>query len=239
MIRLILILLLSAAAIPSFAIPISRAVPFEIGRLNRTYEDLVDHLDPWEQGGVTVNLSSPHHSLTLFEHRIWIRASPKGHLIVHVDFAFEASGDVIADLEMGQISQRFEDHLVAPRQERTLRGEIYLEGVQGGYRITTLRLPRYLAVRVESRLFDSLIETCRQLAAFPMIPLNCASFAKSLSTIEIELPAPGSTYLLQDTELAPDEKAFLENFLASRPSASHSSTSPGNRSPIQSPFFRP
>ncbi len=217
--RSTLILLLATWAMPLLAAPTPKAVPFELTGLNRTYEDIVQGLDPWEQGGVTVRLKSPHHRLTLFGHRIWMRPSSRGHLLVNVDLDFEASGDVIADLEMGRISQRFDDHLVAPRQERSLHGEIEIARVEAGYRITTLRLPRYFSVRVESRLTDSLIESCHQMAILPFMPLDCKSFARILSELEVELPAAGTSYLLPDSELSKKERGFLDSFLASRPSS--------------------
>ena len=160
--RSTLFLLLATWAMPLFAAPAPKAVPFELSGLNRTYEDIVQGLDPWVQGGVTVRLRSPHLRLTLFGHRIWMRPSSRGHLLVNVDLDFEASGDVIADLEMGRISHRLDDHLVAPRQERSLHGEIEIERVEAGYRVTTVRLPRYVSIRIESQLTDSLIESCRQ-----------------------------------------------------------------------------
>ena len=166
---------------------------------------------------MTVELSSSRHRLTLLSNRVALRRQPRGTFLAAVELSFTGEGDVIADLTVGQVGHRFEDHLVVPRQERTLWGEIRIERLAAGYRITTLRLPERLSIRIESGLATRLIEACQGLAAFPLLPISCDALARSLGELTVRLPAAGGVYLLPAGELTDRERASLEAFLAGSP----------------------
>lgn len=197
-----------ATAWPVRAATVERTFTFSL--LNKTYTDLAQEIEPITQGPLTVRPSSPKNALILKDNRLILQALEHGDQKAHLELDVMGKGWLVADVEAGSLETRFQDELILPPQTLRVDGKVKLERVAGGYRATTLEGPRTLEVVIQSKLVSSLIQWCDRLAAMPFSGLDCAVVERSLTHVNLPLPAAGATYFLADAELTADEHQALD-----------------------------
>ena len=112
-----------------------QAAEFEFARLNRTYSQFVDQLQPVVLGPVEVLLRSPQHQLQLSRHHAWLEPAAEGTHKIRVDIELMGSGTINAVLRAAGLEGKLDDELVLPRQTLRLDGRIRLARSAAGYQI--------------------------------------------------------------------------------------------------------
>ena len=187
------------------------ALELRFERLNQVYEGSTTTIAPVLQGLFSFRLTSPRWELELRDHQLRLEPQPDG------THRFAGSGEFLgeavleAGLEMGGLpGGTLEDLVTVPLQSRSLEGRVEIEPSDEGYWITTLELPPYLEIEVVSRLGSQLVSWCEQ-ATF--LPLSCEGLEGAFSSVQIPLPKPGSRYLLEASELRPEEREIIDGYL--------------------------
>jgi hypothetical protein len=188
------------------------AESFEFPLLNRTYEAFVEELQPVQIGPAHVSLSSPQHSLSLLDHRATLVREADGSHRATVEIEITASGRLEADLRIGGVESSVDDDLTVPRQRLALVGRVAIARSPDGYVITALELPASVEVRIESVLAGRLFSICHQMALV-LVNLSCATLEDALSRVVVPLPESGTTFVLGDAELRPEDRARLDAYL--------------------------
>ncbi|MEM6454853.1 MAG: hypothetical protein AAF772_07130 [Acidobacteriota bacterium] len=208
------------------------------------------------RGAVTVRLRSPSHRVTVHAHEISLRplgAPGDGRLFASLSATFEGAGDLIAEVVTGPSSapaQRWDDRVVAPKQDVRVAGTIELIGYRDGFVVHLIELPATLSIEVESALLEQLLGTCRALEAVPMVPIDCGALAPRLRRPPLPLPPAGTRLWLSNAQLTDAERTALTALArpveadvppaAPAPStASPSSSSPSSSRPSAVPAQEP
>lgn len=208
-----LLAVLGASSAPVDAAADAAATVFQFDRLNRSYQMDDSEVAPVRQGPVTIHLSSPRNTLVVKGHSVSLRPLGDGLYQASVGLDFMGSGDLTADLVTDAgTSSRLEDLVVMPRQTVRVDGQVSFLRVAGGWDVTAHSLPPEVKVDIQSRLAGSLVTVCSQMAVF--LGLDCDGLDRSLSRVEVPLPAAGSVFHLPEEELTADEVARLEAYLA-------------------------
>lgn len=205
----------ATAALVLAAEPVaSGAEVFHFPELDRRYQQLATQMAPWQEGGLTVALSSPENELELLGHRLVLTPRADGSHDVELTLDFAGSGTLIAALDLAGAPSRFEDRLTVPRQSRTIPARVRLAAVPEGYSITTLMLPVAFPVVIESRLGSQLVAACLPLAALGLAPVSCDDLHRAFSLVRLPLPEPGETYLFTAERFSPQSRQRLDRYLA-------------------------
>lgn len=207
--RLVALLSVAVAAAAPAA-----AETFVFERLNRTFRNDGAVMAPVTQGPMTIELTSPTNALVLESHRLVLEPAGEGTHRARLELTLAGSGSLIADLLVSGLTNRIEDDVTLPRQEKVLEGIIRLDKVPGGYAVTPVELPERFEVAIESRLAGRLVSTCDGLAALPFLPLSCDGLERALSIANVPLPPAGEAYLLPNTELTDADREALDRYLA-------------------------
>ena len=186
---------------------------FQFSRFNRSYENLVGDLAPFEQGPIRLQLSSPRHVLVLKSHRLLLTPAADGTHQAELEFEFLGSGWLVGDLFLGETAQRLEDELVVPPQKQRLESRVRIARGQSGYLFTPLTLPSALQVEVRSRLGNQFLRLCDGASLLTLGALDCGGLERAFSRVRVPLPPPGDTYLLPDGELTEADRAALDSYL--------------------------
>lgn len=191
----------------------SGASVFQFDRLNRSYQMDDSEVAPVRQGPVTIHLSSPRNTLVVKGHSVSLLPLGDGLHQASVGLDFMGSGDLTADLVTAAgTSSRLEDLVVMPRQTVRVDARVSFARVAGGWDVTAHSLPPKVKVDIQSRLAGSLVTVCGQMAVF--LGLDCDGLDRSLSRVDVPLPAAGSVFHLPEEELTAEEVARLEAYLA-------------------------
>jgi hypothetical protein len=207
---------LSGVAGAAAQAPAPQAAPapgvFELESLNHRYERLAPDLIPFTSGPFTVALSSPEHQLDLRFNRIVLRPQEKGVYGLALQLEFAGQGRLIADLTVAGSQSRFEDLLTVPAQRRTVLGTVRIARSKSGYLVTPTTLPETFGIEIESRIGQQLVGACKSLA---MLGLggSCDDLERAFSLVQVPLPAPGETYLVESSRLSVAERQKLDAFL--------------------------
>ena len=213
---LVAILPVPPAALLAAAPPAAAAAnTFTFQRLDRTYQDVVPELLPYESDSLTIRLSSPRNAITLRRHSVHLEPGLGGSQSAELTVQFQGSGHLVADVDLAGFTSRLEDDITVPLQSQTLEGRARVTRTQGGYVVTPEQLPRRLTVRIESRLGAQLVSLCDRLTLLPGTGLTCDGLERAFSTAVVPLPPAGETFLLADEDLTPQERAALDRYLAS------------------------
>lgn len=185
---------------------------FQFDSLNGTYAMDGSEIEPVRQGPITIHLSSPANTLVIRSHSLELDPLGDGTYRSSVAVDFLGKGDLVARFETDAgTSSRLEDELVVPRQTLRLDGRIKFRRVPAGWEVTALELPPTAEVAINSRLANSLVTLCGQLAAF--LGFDCDGLDASLSLVRVDLPEPGSVFLLEEADLTPEEAQLLDAYL--------------------------
>jgi hypothetical protein len=186
---------------------------FRFERANRTYRDLAPELATFEQGDLAVRFSSPRNALTLRDHLLRLEPGAGGSHAAELTLEIEGEGWLVADVTMGAVVRRLEDEVHVPRQKKTLEGRARLARAEGGYRITPEQLPRRVEVAVRSGVGDRLLALCESMARLPGLAVDCSGVERAVSTLVVDLPEAGESYLLPAETLTRDERRVLDEYL--------------------------
>jgi hypothetical protein len=162
---------------------------------------------------VTVRLTSPRNSLTVRNHLLRLEPGVGGSHSADLRVEFSGKGWLVADVDVGGAQTRLQDEVVVPPQVVNLQGRVRLRRVQGGYEVTPEELPRQVGVRIESGVGRQLVELCDSVSALPIADMDCGSLQRALSRVSVPLPAPGETFLLEDSDLTGAERQQLDGYL--------------------------
>ena len=188
------------------------AAEFEFGRLNRTYSQFVDQLQPVVLGPVEVLLRSPQHQLQIARHHAWVTPAGEGTHTVRVDLELLGSGTINAVLRMAGLEGKLDDTLVLPRQTLRMDGRIRLARSAAGYQIALVEAPPSVEVQIQSKLAGRLVPVCRQMALV-LVTFDCAALEDALSRVQVPMPKPGTEFLLPINEVTPEEAKALDAYL--------------------------
>jgi hypothetical protein len=202
----------SAAAAPARGA--GRPAEFEFARLNRTYSQFVDQLQPVVLGPVEVLLRSPQHELQLSRHHAWLEPAAEGTHSVRVEIEVQGSGTINAVLRAAGLEGKLDDELVLPLQTLRLDGRIRLSRSAEGYQISLVEAPETVEVQIQSQLAGRLVPVCRQMALV-LVRFDCAALEDALSRVNVPIPKPGTEFLLPIEEVSPEEAKALDRYLAS------------------------
>jgi hypothetical protein len=188
------------------------AAEFEFARLNRTYSQFVDQLQPVVLGPVEVLLRSPQHQLQLTRHHAWLEPAAEGTHKIRVDIELTGSGTINAVLRAAGLEGKLDDELTLPRQTLRLDGRIRLARSQAGYQIALVEAPESVEVQIQSQLAGRLVPVCRQMALV-LVTFDCAALEDALTRVNVPLPKPGTEFLLPIDEVSPAEAKALDRYL--------------------------
>jgi hypothetical protein len=194
------------------------AAPTELrlSKYNRVYEDLAGELAPIEAPPVRIRLSSPSQSLVIKDHVARLMPLGGGRFEGRVEIELIGKGRLVADVELGQSTQRLEDEVLMPRQRLAIDGVARIERAPGGYRVTVEKLPPSLRVEIRSRLVNQVIDLCGGAALLTLGALDCEPLAQALERPSIPLDGVARELFLPDAELTDGERATLDRLLAAR-----------------------
>ena len=121
-------------------------------RVNGVHRDFETDLAPIEIGPVTVVLTSPTHSLEVFEHELSLAPGEGGAEMATLRARYQGQAHLVADLEVAGMSSEIDDNIELPLQETEVTGLVEIVRVEDGYRVTALEAPSHVEIQVESDL---------------------------------------------------------------------------------------
>lgn len=198
-------------------LPLGAAAPgsFQFPKLNRQYSMGDPDLAPIQQGPITIRLSSPKNLVIVQSHHLQLTPRGDGSFDAEISADFLGKGDIQADFETAAgTSSRLADEIQLPRQTVRVSARLRFARVVGGYDVTALTLPKSVPVNVRSQLMTSLVGLCDGVRI--LVPVDCDALDRSLTRVEVPMPAAGSVFYLSEADFTPEERAALEKFLGLR-----------------------
>jgi|GEM_PF-1665126 len=198
---------------------------FEFPSLNRTYRMDGATMAPVQQGPLTIYLTSPRNALIVRGHTLELQPLGDGTYRGRMTVDLLGSGDLVARIDTGNGGgDPMKDTVVLPRQTVEVSGRVRFHRVPEGWEVTALALPEETEVTIQSRVINSLVTMCEQLAAF--LGLDCGGVGHSLTHVAVPLPPPGTVFLLQASDLTADEVDLLDGYLGTSPGTGDSAGIP-------------
>lgn len=206
-----LLALIPAALLLGAALPPGQ-LRFE--RFNRSYPEVVPEISPIVQGPLTIQLSAPKSNLILRNHLLRLEPGPGGSHTAELRVEFQGQGWLVADVGVaGFTGTRLQDQVVVPAQAATLEGRVKVKREPGAYVVTTEQLPKQIRVKIESGVGTQIVGFCERIPSL-IGELDCPRLSQALSSAVVPLPPAGESYLLEDSELTPQERQQLDSYLA-------------------------
>ncbi len=201
---------------------------FEFESLNRTYRMDDSEMAPVQQGPITIQLSSPSNAVVVRNHSLALQPLGDGSYQASVGLSLLGKGDLVADFVTASgTSSRMEDLVVVPPQTLRVDGRIRFARVADGWDVTALTLPQQIEIAIQSKLANSVVTLCSQMAVF--LGLDCDGLDRSLSRVALPLPPPGSVFHLPAADLSPEEAARLDSYLGFGQASAAAPARPGIR----------
>jgi hypothetical protein len=198
-------LLMAASPAP----PAHRGI--ELAYLNQTYTDLDVAITPIREGPLAIQLGSPSHRMTLHRNRLVLNPRASGATDAWVEAEFEGTGDLLAQVEGGPMSTRFQDYVVAPRQVVQLRGKARVTRDAESYTLRLVEAPPNVPVRIRSRVVGRCVALCRGLGLFAVA--DCGRLERSLSTVRVPLDSGRTALRLPRARLSATDRSYLDRFV--------------------------
>lgn len=190
---------------------------FSFPPLNRAYPNVVEVLPPYEQGHFTLRMRSPTNEVEIYSHRLSLSPSPKGGLLAVFDVEFGGSGEVDADLFMGEAEAiRLTDTIVVPRQSLRVEARVLIEQGAEGPELLVLELPVAIPITLQSRLAGQLVTVCEGLSLFAG-GIDCSGLERALTQIWVDLPHAGGRYPLTSSQLGDASLRRLLDWVIPKP----------------------
>ncbi len=187
-------------------------IELRFAALNRSYSNVVEDLEPIEIGPALVELSTPDHTFTLFDHVAVVEALGGGVFDIRIEVDAQGEGDLIADLTIAAMRSHLVDRLVLPRQDIVASGQVRVETVAEGWWLTLVDSQDEVVVHIESRMAGRIVPLCRQMSLV-LVALDCDLLERTLSEIHIPAPEPGTRFFLSREDVSPEEALLLQAFL--------------------------
>lgn len=211
--RMVAIVGFLASALALVAEPAPPAIAedgIELSFLTGTYRDLASNLEPIEQNGLRVQVSSPQHRLTVHRNRFGLSDAGGGRANATIEVDLDGEGLLVARLESAGIGTDFDDQVVLPRQTLRLAGRIKIERTAEELLFTVLEAPPEVRLEIESGLAAQLVGTCELFGK--LLPVDCGALRLSLSRVDVPLPQAGEQFRLPVNRLSAAELAYFERF---------------------------
>lgn len=203
--------------VPFSLLLLGAAVPGQLRfeRFNRSYAEVVPEIAPIAQGPLTIRLSAPKSNLTLRNHFLRLEPGPGGSHTAELRVEFQGKGWLVADVDVaGFTGTRLQDEVVVPAQTAILEGRVKVTREPGAYVVTTEQLPKQMRVKIQSGMAAQMVGFCDRVPTL-LGDLDCGRLDQMLSSAVVPLPPAGESYLLEDSDLTPQERQQLESYLAS------------------------
>lgn len=185
-------------------------------RVNGVHRDLETDLAPIEIGPVTVVLTSPTHSLEVFEHELSLAPGGSGAQTATLRARYQGQAHLVAELEIAGMTSEIDDNIELPLQETEVSGLVEIVRVGDGYRVTALEAPSHVEIQVESDLAGRLGLLCRGFAVLAMGNVDCEAVDQAMSVVKVPLPEPGEEFFVASEDLTEQERGQIESYLRAR-----------------------
>jgi len=185
-------------------------------RVNGVHRDLETDLAPIEIGPVTVVLTSPTHSLEVFEHELSLAPGGSGAETATLRARYQGQAHLVAELEIAGMTSEIDDNIELPLQETEVSGLVEIVRVGDGYRVTALEAPSHVEIQVESDLAGRLGLLCRGFAVLAMGNVDCEAVDQAMSVVKVPLPEPGEEFFVAGEDLTEQERGQIESYLRAR-----------------------
>jgi hypothetical protein len=185
-------------------------------RVNGIHSDLETDLAPIEVGPVTVVLTSPTHSLEVFEHELRLAPGKDGAETATLRARYQGVAHLVAELEVAGIASEIDDNIELPLQETEISGLVEIVRLGDGYRVTVLEAPSHVEIQVESDMAGRLGMLCRGFAVLAMGSVDCEAVDQSMSVVKVPLPEPGEEFFVASEDLTEQEREQVETYLRAR-----------------------
>lgn len=183
-------------------------------RIDGIHRDLPADIAPIEQGAILIRLHSTNPVLEVASHQLslWpLEGSSHG---ARLTARFQGEAELRADLEIAGLPAQMTDFVELPEQETSIEGQFAITREESGYRVVAEELPRFVEVRVESRLAGQMVTLCRGLALFaPGGGAECEGLDRLLSVVRLPMPESGETYFIEASKLTVFERDQLDGYL--------------------------
>ena len=196
--------------------PVSYSHVLTSDRVNGVHADLELDIAPVELGPVEIRLRTPAYRFEVLEHELQLGATSEGLDAGRVTARFRGEATVVAELKIGDMTSDLDDEVVLPLQEVDLSGIVQVEREGEGFRVTTVEIPEYLEVAIESNLAGQLQLLCRGFAVLAMGNVDCAGVDMALSRVRLPLPDAGQVYTVSASDLTEHEREQVETYLRQR-----------------------
>jgi len=183
-------------------------------RIDGIHRDLPADIAPIEQGAILIRLHPTNPVLEVASHQLslWpVEGSSHG---ARLTARFQGEAELRADLEIAGLPAQMTDFVELPEQETSIEGQFAITREESGYRVVAEELPRFVEVRVESRLAGQMVTLCRGLALFaPGGGAECEGLDRLLSVVRLPMPESGETYFIEESKLTVFERDQLDGYL--------------------------
>ncbi len=181
----------------------------QFDRLNKTYENVAPKIKTVQSGPLIIRLSSPEHRLTLYSHALEIQHGKNDLHQIQLSAEIEGEGRLLAEIDLLGLRQEIKDRFQIPRQKKQIPGKIRVDREATGYRITPIEIPKNVTIAIHSDLGKQLVLWCK---ALPLPLMDCDDLDRMLSQLTLPLPQD-KTFLIKNTDLRPEERAVLDQYL--------------------------
>jgi hypothetical protein len=181
-------------------------------RVNGVHKDVPMDIAPFDQGGITMELTSPRNSLEIHEHLVKLRPAPDGTHEVVVKTRFSGSAKLVAVLTVGGLPGSLEDEIILPLQEKEIVARVELAQSEEGILVTPVENPTQVEIAIQSQLADRVITLCEGFALIPGTGLMCEGLEGAFATVRLPIPPPGDTYLIEYQALSTDERRQIDDY---------------------------
>ncbi len=204
---------LSASGPPDERASDRGALVMEFPRYNTEYRGLVAELQAVDAGGLTVELTSPEHELTVLGHRLSLWAGKDGLHDARLEATFRGSGELIAEVRMGSFPARLDDRVTILEQSKIVDAVVRVVPDPEGYMVTLEERPDSVDVAIESELADGLVSLCGGFSLFLGSRAACDGLETLLNNPRVPMPEPGTEFLVHRDYFTEAERARIDGFL--------------------------
>lgn len=184
-------------------------------RVDGVHRDLATEIAPIEQGAIVIQLHSENPLLEVARHELLLWPLEGNSHGARLTALFQGEADVQADLEVAGLPAQMVDFVELPEQETSIEGRFQIAQEESGYRVVAEELPRFIEIRIKSRLAGQLVTLCRGLALFaPGSGAECEGLDRLLSVVRLPMPEAGETYFIEQSRLTDFEREQLDSYLS-------------------------
>jgi hypothetical protein len=195
--------------------PPEGSVVLKSDRVDGTHTDLQADIAPIEQGVILIQLHSSNPVLEVASHELTLWPVGDGTHGARLEARFQGEAELQADFEIAGLPAEMTDFVELPEQETTLEGRFAITREETGYRVMAEELPRFIEIRVKSRLAGQMVTFCRGLALFtPGSGAECEGLERLLSVVRVPMPEAGEAYFIDESKLTAFERDQLDGYLA-------------------------